>query len=88
MTNFFALLATCLQAIADEMDLAIADIHEIESYPDATKEGWHWHVNGECFAHIKPFRGRPDVGFSAWYSEFNYLFNPQEASVGLEGVTR
>lgn len=86
MTNFFALLAACLQAFADEMDLAIADIHDIESYPDATAKGWHWHVNNECLAHIKPFRRKPDVGFSAWYSDFDYLFKPEEAK--LEGVAQ
>lgn len=79
MSGFFALLADCLQALANELDLDLASVHEIESYPNAFNDGWFMHINNERFAEVKMFRGKPDVRFSAYYSDFDYLFRPEEA---------
>lgn len=76
MHDFFVLLAACLQAIADEIEIDIADIREVESVPNAVGDGWCMHINDEQFACIKMFRGKPDVRFTAWYSDYAYLLEP------------
>jgi len=73
MNSFFAFLAACLQALSDELDLDMTTVHEIESVPNALADGWFIHINNEQFAEIKMFRGKPDVRFSAYYSDFDYL---------------
>lgn len=73
MPDFFALLAACLQALAEELDIDIADIREVESYPALLDGEWWMHINDDRFAHMRMIGERLEVGFSAWYSDFDYL---------------
>lgn len=74
--RYFALLAESLQAIAGELEIEIADIHEIECAGSLDGKGWTMHINNERFAEVRPgwdWRGKLEVCFSAWYSDFTYL---------------
>jgi hypothetical protein len=80
MNSFFTFLAQVLEAIEDELEVKLATIHEIESYPNAMSDGWVMHINDERLVEMKMRRdSKPDVRFSAYYSDFDYLFRPERA---------
>lgn len=79
MSEFFVVLALCLQALVDELEIELASTHEIESHPGIDNEWW-MHINNERFAHMRIWQDKPEVGFSAWYSDYDYLLSPQEVT--------
>lgn len=85
IASYFAHIAENLECIASELEMDLSDIHAVEIIPNApdaygvVKE-WCAHINDEQFAYVRRNRhGKCEVSFSAWYSDFYYLFKPEEA---------
>ena len=78
--TYLSLIADCLAALSEALDLDLADIHEVEflGMADIFRDSCMAHVNHERFAYINLSNGKPDVRFSAYYSDFDYLFLPSE----------
>jgi hypothetical protein len=86
MSEFFAFLAECLQALVDELEIDLADIHEIESAGGVDGKDWTFHLNNEQFAMMRMERGKVVVTFNAFYSDYDYLLKPYGPGLTARGM--